>query len=308
MIERPGLKSAAFAVALFVALLWIVSPVSAGPPAQGLPSAFLVFPLIESTGYRDTRIEIVNLSGNPQELECFFVEGSACMEIGFVLILTPYQPLTWLASSGLVDLTSGSAAPPFWGEGELKCVVVPPRPEAPYHNTIQGRATAFGLDGRTLSYGAVAFQRLSDGDYTGTINLNGSAYAQCPRRLHFDVLTETSLAASEVVVVPCTEDLLLQKPTTLTVQVLVVNEFEQTYSASYGFTCFDRRVLSQVADPLLRSIAATDTAHLILRGVGGPLLGLVVDAVPYDGFVGMAGNEPSFEGGSSATVVFPERP
>lgn len=296
------------ALALLAALMWVAAPALAGPPPQGLPSALLVYPLIESTGFRDTRIEIVNLSGNPQQLECFFVEGTACLEIGFVLTLTPYQPLAWLASGGLSDLTSGSAAPPFWGEGELKCVVIPARPEAPYHNAIQGRATTFGLDGRTVSYGAVGFERLSDGDFTGTVNLNGSIYAQCPRRLHFDVLTETPEAASELVVVPCSEDLLLQRPTTLTVQVLVVNEFEQTYSASYSFTCFDRRQLSAIADPLLRAVAATDTAHLILRGVGGPLVGLVIDAVPYNGFVGLAGNEPSFEGGSSATVVFPERP
>lgn len=285
-----------------------MSPAAAGPPAQGLPSALIVFPLIESTGDRDTRIEVVNLSGNPQQLECFFVEGTACLEIGFVLSLTPYQPLSWLASGGLFDLTSGSAAPPFYGEGELKCVVVPARPELSAHNAIQGRATTFGLDGRTISYGAVGFQRLSEGDFTGTVNLNGSTYAQCPRRLHFDVLTEQPTAASELVVVPCSQDLLLQQPTTLTVQVLVVNEFEQTYSASYRFTCFDRRTLAEIADPLTRTIAGTDTAHLSLRGVGGPLLGLVIDAVPYRGFVGIAGNEPSFEGGSSATVVFPERP
>ena len=304
MLER--LKLAALVV--LATLPWWASPAMAGPPAQGLPSALLVYPLIESTGDRDTRIELVNLSGEPQQLECFFVEGSACLEIGFVLALTPYQPLSWLASGGLFDLTSGSAAPPFYGEGELKCVVIPARPDVASHNAIQGRATTFGLDGRTVSYSAVGFQRLSDGDYTYVLNLNGTTYAQCPRRLHFDVLTETPAAASELVVVPCSEDLRLQEPTTLTVQVLVVNEFEQTYSASYSFTCFDRRTLAEIADPLTRTIAATDTAQLILRGVGGPLLGLVVDAVPFNGFVGLAGNEPWFEGGSSATVVFPERP
>lgn len=295
------------ALMVMVALPWWTSAAVAGPPAQGLPSALLVYPLIESTGGRDTRIEIVNLSGDPQQLNCFFVEGSACVEIGFFLSLTPYQPLSWLASSGLYDLTSGSAAPPFFGEGELKCVVIPAHPEVASHNAIQGRATTFGPDGRTVSYSAVGFQRLSDGDFTGTVDLNGTTYAPCPRKLHFDVLTETSTAASDVVVVPCSEDLLLQQPTTLTVQVLVVNEFEQTYSASYSFTCFDRRTLAEIADPLTRVIAGTDTAQLILRGIGGPLLGLVVDAVPFDGFVGLAGNEPWFEGSSSAKVVFPER-
>lgn len=283
-------------------------PAAAGPPAQGLPSALLVYPLVESTGLRDTRIEIVNLSGLPQQVECFFVEGSACLEIGFVLTLTPYQPLAWLAGAGLFDLTSGSAAPPFYGEGELKCVVIPARPEVSYHNAIQGRATIFGLDGRTVSYSAVGFRRLRDGEFTTTLQLNGTAYAQCPRRLHFQVLTARPGAESEVVLVPCTQDLLLQRPTAVTVQVLVVNEFEQTFSASYGFSCFDRRGLARIVDPLVRAVAGTDTAHLILRGVGGPVLGLVIDAVPYRGIVGLAGNEPAFEGGSSATVVLPDRP
>jgi hypothetical protein len=56
----------------------------------------------------------------------------------------------------------------------------------------------------------------------------------------------------------------------------------------------------------MRAVAGTDTAHVVLRGVGGPLLGLVIDDVPFRGKNGTAGNEPSFEGGRSATVYFPE--
>lgn len=303
-----GRRLAGLAVALVLLAGFPARPAAGGPPPQGLPSALLVWPLIESTGARDTRIELVNLTGLPQQVECFFVEGRACLEIGFVLTLTPYQPVAWFASAGLFDLTSGSAAPPFHGEGELKCVVIPERPEVGFHNAIQGRATTFGLDGSTVSYNAVGFRRLRDGEFTTTLQLNGAVYAQCPRRLHFQVLTARPGAESEVVLVPCTQDLLLQRPTAVTVQVLVVNEFEQTFSASYGFSCFDRRGLARIVDPLVRAVAGTDTAHLILRGVGGPVLGLVIDAVPFRAGVGLAGNEPAFEGGSSATIVLPDRP
>jgi hypothetical protein len=293
------------AAVLIGVLCWYAGISWAGPPAQRVPSALLVFPFIESDGFNDTRIELVNLAGDPQTLQCFFINGDTWIEVGFFVTLTPYQPLVWLSSSGLFDTLSGTAAPPFFGQGELKCAVVAPHPELQFHNTIQGRATVFDLNGRTVSYGAVGFQRLSDGDFTGVLALNGVEYAQCPRRLHFDVLTDTPSSMSELILVPCSQDLLLQVPASINVQLLIINEFETQFSTSINVTCFDRRTLGQIADALTRATAGTDTAQLIVRGVGGPVLGLVIDAVPFGGSVGTAGNEPSFDGGRSATVVFP---
>jgi hypothetical protein len=301
-----GLRRVGFWVAAFIGVVSCGgNPVAAAPPAQGLPSAYIVFPFVEATGFQDTRIHIVNLSGDPQVLQCFFVNGESWLEIGFTIALTPYQPLSWLASEGLFDTTSGSAAPPFFGEGELKCAVVAPHPELQFHNTIQGRATVFGLDGQTVSYGVVGFQRLTDGDYTGVIQLNGSTYAQCPARLHFDVVTESPSSSSEIILVPCSQDLLLQVPTTTTVQVLMINEFETQFSTSFSVTCFERRRLNEIADALNRATAGSDTVHLIIRGTAAPLLGLVIDGVSLAGSFGTAGNEPSYEGGRSATVVLP---
>lgn len=286
---------------------------AAGPPAQKLPSALLVFPLIEAdeTG-GDTRIELLNLSGQGQEVQCFYVQGDeTCNEIGFFLSLTPYQPISWLATQGLNDVFTNSAAPPFLGPGELKCAVIPPenQPDIEFHNTIQGRATVYSSTGRTISYGAVGFQRLSPGDFTGVISLNGSTYAQCPDKLHFDVLadqpTGTPPTTSDLILVPCSEDLRLQIPATITVQFLIINEFEQQFSTSISVTCFNRQTLGAISGSLLRAALGSDTAHLIIRGVNGPLLGLVVDTVPHQGKTGIAGNEPSFQGGRSALVVFP---
>ncbi|HVO26302.1 MAG TPA: hypothetical protein VMW56_22030 [Candidatus Margulisiibacteriota bacterium] len=288
-------------------------PALAGPPAQKLPSALLVFPLIaadESGG--DTRVELLNLSGQRQDVECFYVFGdTTCNEIGFFLSLTPYQPLSWLATEGLNDVLTRSAAPPFIGQGELKCAVVPPADEqdVQFHNTLQGRATVYSSTGRTVSYGAVGFQRLSPGDFTGVVSLDGTTYAQCPDKLHFDVVadqpTATPATTSDLILVPCSQDLLLQVPATITVQFLVINEFEQPFSTSISVTCFERAPLNQITDALLRANLGTDTAHLIIRGVNGPLLGLVLDEVAFQGKTGIAGNEPSFQGGRSATVVFP---
>jgi len=274
------------------------------PPAQKLPSALLAYPLVQVGGDQDTRIEIVNLSSDPQTIECFYVSG--CGEVGFMLFLTPYQPAAWLASAGSNDWQTGTAVPPFFGTGEMRCGVQPPLPELTYHNTIQGRATVFTAStGKTISYGAVGFQRLSPGDFTGTYNLDGRTYAQCPDKLHFDVLTDQPTSSSEMVLVPCAEDLRTQVPTSVTVQFLMYNEFEQPFSTSMTVTCFDQRPLAEISNALTRAIAGTDTAHIVARGVGGPLLGLVVDETSFQSVTGTAGNEPSFDGGRSATVLFP---
>jgi hypothetical protein len=292
-------------IALGAAVLFACSRAWAGPPAQKLPSALLVFPLIQADGDQDTRIELLNLSGNAQSIQCFYV-SSGCGEIGFTVFLTGYQPMAWLTSAGWTDPTTGTSVPPFFGMGELKCGVMPARPEVEFHNTIQGRATIFSSGtGATISYGAVGFQRLSDGDYTGVFSLDGSTYAQCPNKLHFDVLTDQPTSASQIILVPCTENLFYQIPTAVTVQIFIYNEFEQGFSTSYGFNCFDERSFSDISSALTRAIGGTDTAHLVVRGVGGPVLGLVIDQVPLQTTTGTAGNEPSFDGGRSATVTFP---
>lgn len=317
------LRRTAYALAFIGMLVCVPSgPAAADAPAQKLPSALLVFPLVQAddTG-ADTRIELLNLSGQGQDLQCFYVQGDkvpggrsddTCNEIGFFLSLTPYQPISWLATEGLDDVLTHSAVPPFFsGGGELKCAVVPPegQTDLEFHNTIQGRATVYSSSGRTVSYGAVAFQRLSPGDFTGVMSLDGRTYAQCPDKLHFDVIADQPTGAppstSDLILVPCSENLLLQTPATITVQFLIINEFEQQFSTSISVTCFDREMLSEISDSLQRSTLGTDTAHLVIRGTNGPLLGLVIDSVPFAGETGTAGNEPSFQGGRSATVVFP---
>jgi len=274
-------------------------------PAQKLPSALLIFPYIESDGTRDTRIEIVNLTGEYIDLQCFYVHGDSCLEIGFFMSLTPYQPISWTTSQGTFDPFSGTAAPPFFGVGELKCAVAASREDTRFHNAIQGRATVYADDGKTVSYGAVGFQRLSPGPYTGVVQLNGSTYAQCPLRLHFQVQTDDTLP-NELILVPCDQDLILQIPTELAVQFLITNEFEQTYSASTGMQCTGIFRFPEIASFFTRATIGTATAQINVRGVQGPLLGLVIDAVDFFGTVGIAGNEPSFAGGRSATVRFPD--
>lgn len=293
--------------ALMAAWVWgsllLAGPVAA-QPAQSLPSAFLIFPHVEADGVGDTRFEIVNLTGNYVDLQCFYVHSDSCMEIGFFLALTPYQPISWTATGGASDPFRGTAAPPFYGTGELKCAVIAAQEALPYHNAIQGRASVYSANGDTVSYGAVGFRRLSPGPYTGVVQLNGSTYAACPNRLRFQVITDETLP-NELILVPCDQDLLLQIPTELTVQYLVTNEFEQTFSASTGMECTSRLSFPEIGNFFTRATLGTDTAQLNVRGSQGPLLGLVIDGVNLLGSPGVAGNEPSFDGNRSATVRFP---
>jgi len=292
------------AIASVLGLGFLTATPAHAQPAQKLASAFLVFPLVDARDGRDTRIEIVNLSGNFIDLQCFYIHGDSCQEIGFVMSLTPYQPIAWTARGGASNPFSGTAAPPFYGTGELKCAVVAARNELMYHNTIQGRGIVYAPDGTTVSFGAVGFQRLTPGPYTGTIQLNGTDYARCPNRLHFQIITDEALP-NEMVLLPCDQDHVLQNPAQRTVQFLITNEFEQTLSASLNMQCSGIYRFPDINMAFTRAVLGTDTAQVDARGVQGPILGLVVDAVNFFGTVGLAGNEPAFSGGRSATVKFP---
>src|SRR5262245_24232062 len=92
-------------------------------PPQRLPSAVLQWPLIVAdAGTRDTRVELVNLTSRQLQVHCFYVHADFCGATNFFVYLTPNQPMSWLASRGTNNRLTGSAVPPFFGTGELKCV------------------------------------------------------------------------------------------------------------------------------------------------------------------------------------------
>ena len=287
-----------------------VSTAPLGPPAQKLPAALLVYPLVQAQTTtqgvtQDTRIELLNMSGSAQSLACFYLRSQGWTELGFFVTLTAYQPLSWLASTGTRNIATFTSVPPFDGEGELNCAVVPSSPELSSYNVIQGRAIVFDDTGQSASYSAVAFRRLSPGAYDGVFQLDGQEYERCPDRLHFDVLAVQPGSASEIVLAPCNQDYLNQTPSTVTAQIQIINEFEQSFSASISVTCWDRRALNLVSSTLSRATLGTDTAHMLVRGAQASLIGLVLDKFTAFGKPTMAGNEPFLEGGRSGTVTYP---
>ncbi len=159
--------------------------------------------------------------------------------------------------------------------------------------------------GQASSYSAVAFRRLTDGEFEGVYHLDGITYEMCPDRLHFDVMAVQPSSRSEIILAPCDEDFLNQIPVTVTAQVAVVNEFEQVFSASMPVFCWARRTLDRVSSTLTYGTLGSDTAHLVIRGAQRSLVGLVLDKFSAFGTPVTTGNEPFLEGGRSGQVIFP---
>ncbi len=290
-------------------LLMSAGRIVAQPPPQRLPSAVLVYPLIVVEGggqIRDTRVEIVNLTSRAIQLSCFFVDQT-CNELGFTVNLTANQPLSWLASRGSFGSFPRFSVPPVFQNGELKCTVIPSEPTVDAYNAIQGRAIIIGADGQTEGISAVGFRRLADGEFTGVIDLDGETYDQCPRQLDFAFLASQPGSDSEIVLAPCSEDLLNQRPMSTVVQLRVFNEFEESLSGSFTVTCLSRRLLSDASPIFKLSQLGTPTGHLSVQSAQIPVVGLLIDRFT-DGALSTSANEPFLQGGSAAQLTFPYFP
>jgi hypothetical protein len=275
------------------------------PPAQKLASAILIYPLVRASTTQDTRVEMMNLTSASVSVGCFYVSSVTCSEVGFFVSLTANQPLSWTVSTGRSG-KGALVAPPFSGDGELKCRVNPASTSLSAHNALQGRALVFDSSGETIGYNAIAFRRLTPGSADSVVSLDGVTYEQCPDRLHFQVLASQTSPTSELVLVPCSEDLLNQTKSGANIQLVVINELEQRLSGATSVKCFNRVSFGSLA-PLKRTTVGTDTAHLIVRGTDVPVVGLVIERfrVPGSEALSTSSNDPFLEGGRSATIVLP---
>lgn len=277
--------------------------ITGAPPAQNQPSAFLIYPLIESSADTDTIIELNNLTNSSVTVKCLFVDADDCRGLNFFINMTALQPLSWLASTGR-DSNGTRISPPFLGEGELKCFVQPRSTALSSHNAIVGRAIVNEPAGSTIGYNAIGIRRLQAGSFSGNLNLDGITYEQCADRLHFHALAQQATTDSELILVPCTEDLELVRAGTTPIQFAIINEFEQMTSGSTSLTCYLRERFSRIP-ALRRSSAGTDTIHAIVRGVNFPVMGLVIDRFQTAGGTSVSSNTPYLEGGRSASVRIP---
>jgi hypothetical protein len=153
--------------------------------------------------------------------------------------------------------------------GELKCIEVDSSGAPISGNHLKGEATLFTASGDTDSpdaskYSALAVLGLDTNDANNTLCLGGGVSANCPRGAEYNacpqvtlinnfateasnpVLGAESSVLTEVTIAPCTEDFEGQNPSSVVVQFLVTNEFEETFSASTTVTCWGNFELSEV--------------------------------------------------------------
>jgi hypothetical protein len=167
--------------------------------------------------------------------------------------------------------------------GELKCIAIDGNGVPVPRNDLKGEAlleTSAEEDGTddnldVASYNAIGIQATGvvSGD-PNVLTLGGdpavAEYNGCPNFLilnHFfedakdPVPGSTSSIETNVVYVPCSEDLLRQIPGAAVVQYLVFNEFEQRFSTSKSVTCFQDTRLCKLDTPdCSRSIFNVNTA------------------------------------------------
>lgn len=276
------------------------------PPAQKLPTAVLIYPLISTASGEDTLIEMMNLTNQSVSVKCHFVDAVNCRGVDFFLNLTALQPIAWRASTGQDGNGFRLAPPVFNGQSRLKCFVQPSNSALSAHNALQGRAIISNTSGHTIGYSATGFRRLTPGTFSGSVQLDGITYEQCPDRLHFTALASQAGSDSELILVPCEENLLFARPTQTNITFAVINEYEQHFSGSRQLNCMLRERFSQL--PAFRKTSVgTDTIHAIVRGVSSPVIGMVIDrfTVPGSSAMSVSSNMPFLVGGRASTVTLP---
>jgi hypothetical protein len=203
-------------------------------------------------------------------------------------------PLSTSPPVGTGEFNSGNIPPasedPFIGE--LKCVEVGDDEVPVSANDLKGEATIDTFPGTVADdtapvdiagYNAIGIQgEAGDGSEVTTqcedpavsCLVLGQDYNPCPAILildhFFDGATEPSAAASTVrtdlTLVPCSEDLNLQVPASVTTQFLVFNEFEQRFSTSRLVQCFSRLALSDIDTRLGTSDDGTSIFNVNVQG------------------------------------------
>lgn len=192
---------------------------------------------------------------------------------------------------------AGTAIPPTPDDpfvGELKCVQINADGTPSDRNDLIGKATivtAAFLDAQ--SYNAVGLVAGDVGDdrvLTIGGESDGREYSSCPSTLILDHIfdgapdpIDGAPVVTDLTLVPCTENFALGAAATgkSTAQFLVINEFEQRFSASLPVDCF--------AETLISNIDTRNNARSIFSiGVAGTIAGQARIRPVGSGLVGVA--------------------
>ncbi len=178
--------------------------------------------------------------------------------------------------------------------GELKCIEVDQGGFPVPGNALKGEATLVEIaTGDVSKYNAIGLKGFDTNNMDGVLCLGGDVTEACPTGAEYegcpagwildhpatgapDPVVEQqphctthpcSSVATNITVVPCTENFETQSPPPITLQFKVYNEFEQFFSASTTFTCWGSFDLGS-DDPLANGINPVFKAS----NVGGEIL------------------------------------
>jgi len=216
--------------------------------------------------------------------------------VDFALVLLHQQPTHWSVSRGrpddpadqtcrtpVVDCDGAGFDPgavpavPAGFTGELRCVEVDASGAPWSGNALYGVATLTHLTSReVVKYPAVGLPGFETNNADDTLCLAGDTrsgcalggeYGGCPLEWVVshpsdadDRPTDGAARATDLTVVPCTENFETQVPAPMTLMFKVTNEFEQTFSAATTVTCWADLRLSDINPVFARSTLGGDWA------------------------------------------------
>ncbi|MCK6556559.1 hypothetical protein L6Q96_18575 [Candidatus Binatia bacterium] len=177
--------------------------------------------------------------------------------------------------------------------GELKCIEVNIDTGEPQsNNKLTGHATLVDpLTGDVSKYNAIGIKGNDNNNGDNVLCLGGGVTLECPRGAEYDACPHTWLldhpavgAPSPVVdqqpyceappcsavgvnltVVPCTENFETQNPPPVTMQFVIINEYEQALSASTTFRCWESYELEKISNAFLASTIGGVTLQTRMR-------------------------------------------
>jgi hypothetical protein len=179
-------------------------PVTAGGVAStARPASLLVFPFISVDTGVDTLVRLTHLGDDAQTVRCVYLDGSLTpgTATGFLVTLTPGQPIAWRAGAGLAELpvdgvtttgvggtsNSGSIpiAPAMPFSGTLRCLAADTDGTPAPGDTLVGTATIERGDPHpdSVTYAAIGFAATgSNADAPDVLVLGGemAEYDACP--------------------------------------------------------------------------------------------------------------------------------
>jgi hypothetical protein len=194
----------------------------------------------------------------------------------------------------------GSVPPtPDGFTGELRCFETMADGTPVRGDHLKGEATLVDNDGISSGdiskYNGIGFPlvtaEVDEDNYLCMGGDDGATSDQCPNGPEYDgcpniwvlnhfadgaadpIVVDQGVSGSnirtELTVVPCTEDLENQAPSSVTVQFLVTNEYETTLSASTTYTCWGNSDLEDInPNAFTRDALDTDFAQTRIRAVG----------------------------------------